>query len=184
MKTSISTKWVAWLALLTIIPILAWIDWVTGVEFNFFDFYLLPVSLAAWYLGLGSSVIVAVISALVWFGVDAMSGHAHSTHFYAVWNTMIRFCSFLTIGWSVQKIRTLLIKEREQAEALRRSLSEIRLLEGLIPICAQCKKIRDAAGTWQHLEAYIGEHSNAQFSHGYCPECARKVLEEAGIRTR
>jgi len=184
MKTSISTKWVAWLAVLTIIPVLGWIDWVTGVEFNFFDFYLLPVSLAAWYLGLGSSLITAVTCALVWFGADVLSGHTHSSHFYAVWNTMIRFCSFLAIGWSVQKIHTLLVKEREQGEALRRSLSEIRVLEGLLPICAQCKKIRDAEGTWQYLEEYISKRSNAQFSHGYCPECARQVLEEAGIRTR
>jgi hypothetical protein len=66
---------------------------------------------------------------------------------------------------------------------LRRSLSEIRVLQGLLPICAQCKKIRDAEGIWQHLEVYTGEHSDARFSHSYCPECARKVLEEAGIRT-
>jgi len=166
------------------ILVLACIDWVTGDELNFFVFYFLPVSLAAWYIGLGSSVIVAVTCALVWFGADVMSGHSHSSHFFAVWNTMVRLSSFLAIGWSVQKIRTLLIKEREQAEELRRSLSEVRVLQGLLPICAQCKKIRDAEGTWQHLEVYIGERSNAQFSHGYCPECAGQVLEQAGIRPR
>ena len=184
MKPQMSTKWVAWSAVLTMTLVLGWIDWVTGDELNFFLFYFLPVSLAGWYLGLGSSVIIAVTCALVWFGADMMSGHTHSSHFYAVWNTMIRLCSFLAIGWSVQRIHTLLIAEREKSEALRRSLSEIRVLQGLLPICAQCKKIRDAEGTWQHLEVYIGEHSNARFSHGYCPECARKVLEEAGITGR
>ena len=46
---------------------------------------------------------------------------------------------------------------------------------------AECKKIRDRKGVWQHLEVYIGQHSNTHFSHGYCPECARKAMEEAGV---
>jgi hypothetical protein len=184
MKPQISTKWLVWPAVLTIILLLGWIDWLTGHELNFFVFYFLPVSFGGWYLGLDSSVIIAIMCALVWFGADMMSGHTYSSQFYAVWNTTIRLSSFLAIGWSIQKIHTLLIAEREKSEALRRSLLEIRTLQGLLPICAQCKKIRDAEGTWQHLEVYIGDHSDARFSHGYCPECARKVLEEAGIRTR
>ena len=184
MKTQMSRKWVAWPAVLTITLVLGWIDWVTGHELNFFVFYFLPVCFAGWHLGLGSSVIIAVTCALVWFGADMMSGHTYSSDFYAVWNTTIRLSSFLAIGWSVQRIHALLIAEREKSEALRRSLSEIRVLEGLLPICAQCKKIRDTEGTWQHLEVYIGERSSARFSHGYCPECARKALEEAGMRTR
>jgi len=184
MKTLMLTKWATWPAVLTSILGLGGIDWITGNELNFFVFYFVPVSFAGWYLGLGSSVVIAVACAFVWFAADMMSGHTYSSSFYAVWNTMIRLCSFLAIGWSAQKIRTLLIKERDQSEALRRSLSELKVLQGLLPICAQCKKIRDAEGTWQHLEVYIGEHSDARFSHGYCPECARTVLEAAGIKIR
>ena len=62
-----------------------------------------------------------------------------------------------------------------------RSLSEVKVLETFLPICAQCKKIRDQQGLWQHLEVYIGQHANTQFSHGYCPECARKAMSEAGL---
>jgi bacterioferritin-associated ferredoxin len=80
----------------------------------------------------------------------------------------------------VSKIRELLNTERQTTETLRRSLSEVKVLEAFIPICAQCKKIRNQQGVWQQLEVYLREHSNTQFSHGYCPECAKKVMAEAG----
>lgn len=53
--------------------------------------------------------------------------------------------------------------------------SEVRRLSGLLPICAWCKKIRDDEGYWQRIEAYIGERSEAQFTHGICPSCSGKV---------
>jgi len=61
---------------------------------------------------------------------------------------------------------------------LRRSQAEAKNLEGLLPICAQCKKIRDDAGDWHILEAYIVEHSEAQFTHGLCPECLKAYFPE------
>ena len=72
-------------------------------------------------------------------------------------------------------------RERDTAEALRRALSEVKVLETFLPVCAQCKKIRNEGGVWQNMEVYIGQHSNTRFSHGYCPECARKAMEEAGL---
>jgi hypothetical protein len=51
----------------------------------------------------------------------------------------------------------------------------LKYLEGILPVCASCKKIRDEAGNWQHIESYIRERSAAEFSHGICPECAEKL---------
>lgn len=64
--------------------------------------------------------------------------------------------------------------ERELADAR----SRIKVLQGFIPICAGCKKIRDDKGFWNQLEVYIKEHSEADFTHGYCPECAKKLIDE------
>lgn len=161
--------------------VLGLLDWLTGYELNFFVFYFLPVSVSAWFLGLGASVTFAVFSALVWFGADALSGHVYSSYVYAVWNTTIRLVSFLAIGWSVSKMRDALDRERKSTESLGRALSEIKVLETFLPICAQCKKIRNQQGVWQQLEIYIGQHSNTQFSHGYCPECSKKAMEDAGL---
>ncbi len=58
---------------------------------------------------------------------------------------------------------------------LRAALAKVKLLEGIIPICMYCKKIRDDKESWQPLEVYISEHSEALFSHGICPECSKKM---------
>ncbi len=71
-------------------------------------------------------------------------------------------------------------------EELQQALGEVRTLEGIIPICMHCKKIRDDEGYWNQLEAYLAQHSEARFSHGYCPDCltiARRDLEEYKTRT-
>lgn len=78
------------------------------------------------------------------------------------------------------------VTERKLAEAerekligeLRSALSRVKLLSGLIPICACCKKIRDDKGYWNQIESYIRDHSEADFSHGICPDCARKEYPE------
>jgi K+-sensing histidine kinase KdpD len=180
MSTRIST-WLLVLAVIACVVALGIVDLVTGYELNFFVFYFLPVSVAAWCLGFPAAVGAAVLSAIVWSGADLFSGHVYSSHAYAVWNTVIRLLAFLVIGWSVARVRQGLVRERETAEALRQAISELKVLETFLPICAQCKKIRNKEGVWQDLEIYIGQHSNTQFSHGYCPECARRALEEAGL---
>jgi len=61
---------------------------------------------------------------------------------------------------------------------LQQALDNIRRLSGLLPICSSCKKIRDDKGYWQEVELYVRDHSEADFTHGICPECARKLYPE------
>lgn len=67
---------------------------------------------------------------------------------------------------------------QELNKDLQDALNEIKTLRGIIPICASCKKIRDDDNSWQMLEKYISEHSEAQFSHGICPDCAKKLYPD------
>lgn len=60
-------------------------------------------------------------------------------------------------------------------QQLQKALSELHILSGLIPICSRCKKIRDDKGYWNHLEKYIESHSEAQFTHGLCQDCAQEL---------
>jgi PAS domain S-box-containing protein len=70
-------------------------------------------------------------------------------------------------------------EEREQLIAdLQEALAKIKTLGGLLPICSACKRIRDDKGYWNQIESYIHEHSEADFSHSICPECARKLYPE------
>lgn len=68
-------------------------------------------------------------------------------------------------------IHSLRVREVE----LNETRSELKVLNGLLPICMSCKKIRDDGGYWTQLEAYIHQHSEAQFTHGICPDCIEKL---------
>lgn len=69
----------------------------------------------------------------------------------------------------------------QKNQALERARNEVKILQGFLPICASCKKIRDDQGYWNEIEKYIGEHSEAQFSHGLCPDCAEKLYPDFDI---
>jgi PAS domain S-box-containing protein len=70
-------------------------------------------------------------------------------------------------------------KEREKLiSELQDALAKVKLLSGFLPICANCKKIRNDKGYWQQIEAYIHDHSEAEFSHSICPDCAKKLYSE------
>jgi hypothetical protein len=60
---------------------------------------------------------------------------------------------------------------------LEDALSRVKTLQGLLPICSYCKKIRDDRNYWQQVEGYISDHSEAQFSHGICPECYARFVQ-------
>jgi len=78
------------------------------------------------------------------------------------------------------------ITKRKEVEAdrekligkLQAALKKIKTLRGIIPICAACKKIRDDKGYWNQIESYIKDHSDADFSHGICPECAERLYPD------
>lgn len=90
-----------------------------------------------------------------------------------------------TLGSQVQRcLRDIAERKRIQEEReklicrLQDALSKVRILSGLLPICANCKKVRDDKGYWNQIETYIRDHSEAQFSHGICPECMQKLYPE------
>jgi PAS domain S-box-containing protein len=88
------------------------------------------------------------------------------------------------IAGTVANIRLYLELERTQEEReklirnLQEALVKVKTLSGLLPICSACKKIRDDKGYWRQLESYIRDHSEAEFSHGICPDCMRKLYPD------
>ncbi len=68
-------------------------------------------------------------------------------------------------------------------EVLHRQLEEIKTLRGLVPICARCKNVRDDSGFWQTIEAYVCDHSEAEFSHSLCPECTGVLYPGLNLRS-
>ena len=70
-------------------------------------------------------------------------------------------------------------EERERlVRELQAALEQVRTLSGIVPICSGCKKIRDDEGYWEQVEAYVSRHTVARFSHGICPDCAKRLFPE------
>jgi len=69
-------------------------------------------------------------------------------------------------------------------EKLQKAISEIKTLRGIIPICSHCKKIRDDKGYYQQVETYVSRHTEAEFSHGLCPECEKKYYPKYYARQK
>ncbi len=64
----------------------------------------------------------------------------------------------------------------DRADRLEKAMREIKTLRGILSICVNCKRVRDDRGEWQPIEVYVRDRSDANFSHGYCPDCAREVM--------
>ena len=68
-----------------------------------------------------------------------------------------------------------------QVQSLQRAIRQIKTLEGILPICMYCHKIRTDKESWQRIEKYLSDHTEVQFSHGLCPECKAKCMAENGF---
>ena len=83
-----------------------------------------------------------------------------------------------------EKLQLEIAERKQLIIQLQEALAKVKTLSGMLPICAWCKKIRDDKGYWNHVEFYIAQHSNADFTHGICPDCAKRVKEETEKRQR
>jgi DNA-binding response OmpR family regulator len=82
----------------------------------------------------------------------------------------------LAVGRRILQLQEALC---ERVRELETALASVRQLQGLLPICSWCKRIRDDRNYWQQVESYVAEHSAATFTHGICPDCYRRMEEEA-----
>ena len=92
----------------------------------------------------------------------------------------------LAAAFGVHRLRVRQLKRREQELSRRvtEALTQVKTLTGLLPICSGCKKIRDDAGSWDALESYIQAHSEAEFTHGICPDCVDRLYPEIAAKRR
>jgi len=81
----------------------------------------------------------------------------------------------MQVGVRVVNLQTTLA---ERVREVEEALSRVKQLQGLLPICSYCKKIRDDQNYWHQVESYVGQHTDARFSHGICPECTEKFRVE------
>lgn len=128
--------------------------------------------------------VLDVTKNLTWFvGVPILGQDSRVRRDFASLAIIVAIASFPAAGYLMMQ-EILLAKRQleEQVEKLQEALRHVQRLQGLLPICMDCHKIRTDEQSWQRIELYISEHTDATFSHGLCPECARKRYSELGLQ--
>ena len=127
--------------------------------------------------------IIVYVFAGYYDALELIVEFSHEYEDYEI-DEIITVCIFLVFGlafFSLRRWRALIITDRELKHRnieLQKAFEEIKQLKGILPICASCKKIRDDEGYWHQIELYIRDHSEADFSHGICPDCMKKLYPD------
>lgn len=128
--------------------------------------------------------------ALVFFGtlIDVTDNFPELNRFVIIGDTPVQaflekviayLLGFILIAIGIRRWLPKVIEhQRMIINSLEKTKGEVRVLQGLLPICSCCNKIRDDKGYWNRLEAYITDHSEAEFSHGVCPACTKELYPE------
>jgi hypothetical protein len=148
--------------------LLAIADYFSGPFIQFPITYLIAVALASWYNGRWWGLAYAIVLPLVRWGFNAVAWTIPWTITEASINLLIRIAVLSSFALIIDRTAV-------QTRILSR---HVQMLEGLLPICAYCKKIRDEKEEWQPMEKYIQERTPAKFTHGICPDCVRKHYGE------
>jgi hypothetical protein len=142
--------------------------------------YIAVVLFSLWSPHRNFTLGVAVLASIL-----TIIGFFYSPPGGELWQVLVNrglalFAVWVTAWLGLQ--RKITEERREKAVQQReKALEELKILRGFLAICASCKKIRDDAGYWKQLETYIREHSEADFSHSICPECAQKFYPDFSL---
>jgi K+-sensing histidine kinase KdpD len=157
-------QWVLLIAWIAISLLLVLADYITPNEVDFHFTFLVPVALASWYNGRTWGIPFAVGLSFVRFVFFLSGWDADEKTIEALSNLIITLLVFGSFSIMIDFI----------AKQTKELAQEVGVLEGLLPICASCKKIRDENQQWQQLEKYVTEHTAATFTHGICPDCMKR----------
>ena len=155
-----NTLHLCWVFLSCLILVL---DYYTGSLIQFPFLFIVPVGLAAWYNGARWGLVFAIVLPLIrlYFTTTSPVPWSFSV---SVINAAIRIA--VLVGYTL--LIAYIAKQKKELER------EVNILEGILPVCSFCKKIRDEHDVWQPMENYITDRSEASFSHSFCPECKEK----------
>jgi hypothetical protein len=141
--------------------------------------YILVILISLWSHGKKLPIYMAIVASTL-----TIIGFFSSPAGGQLWKGLINRFLVLCAIWTVA---ILSVQRKTIHEEKVKALLKVKVLSGFLPICASCKKIRDDQGYWNQIESYIRDHSEAEFSHGICPDCAKKLYTNLDLdndRTR
>ncbi len=102
-------------------------------------------------------------------------------YFIEKWESRVLLLANIVLKKEMDERKRIEKEQKKLISELKIAMGEVKKLSGFLPICSSCKKIRDDEGYWNQIESYIRDHSEAEFSHSICPECAKKVYRDLEI---
>lgn len=174
-------QWPLWLSVLLALGT-AWLDWHMGFGLRIGPLYVVPAGLMAWKYGPWVGTFSALVLTAAWHSVEFWNAGALLTAMDTNWNLLVRLATLVSVALASAWAQASLERQRRLALELREAMDKVKTLEGLLPICAWCRKVRDDKGTWEQIEAYIEKNSNATWTHGICPDCRKRMLDDLGPR--
>ncbi|HUJ17970.1 MAG TPA: hypothetical protein VL197_08245 [Nitrospirota bacterium] len=164
---------------LLLVMVIGYVDYVTGFELRMELFYLVPISYVTWFVGQRIGIMFSLISLVTIVFSDIMAGKKYAQFTIEFWNGAMYF-AFYIIVTVLLKLRKTLQQRESLIEELDRALNMNEELNSMLPICANCKKVRDDDEYRHKVEFYIDKHAKTTFSQGLCRECSAK-LSSPGI---
>lgn len=164
MKTPALPNQVIGLIVFVVSAVILCADFYTGPDIRFTILYVIPVAYAAWRWRFSMAFLLALTMPLFRLSF-AFTWDSLPTPSAVAINTSIQWATLIGIAALISRMVTL--------------QKRINVLEGILPICAFCKKIRGPEEKWEAIEDYIAKRSEAHFTHTFCPTCARQHYPEA-----
>ena len=147
--------------------LILWIDYITGPEIEFPILFIIPVVLITWYRKLRCGILFSVTLPVITVYYNWL-WHDNTAICYILINTVIRVMVLVIFSFLISVIK---------AQQLRLS-KRVDTLEKILPICSYCKRIREKDDSWHTIEEYFSSNTESRFSHGLCPDCARKYYKD------
>ena len=149
---------------LVLAAFVTFLDYLVGPAIEFPALFIVPIAYGAWY---GGRLWAIPLCAMPFAHILTLELRGATDGMYeAVISATVRAVMLVPIAWWIASV----------ASSQRELTREVAMLEGLLPICSYCKRIRDDGGDWQMLEKYIQERSAATFTHGVCETCLNEQL--------
>jgi len=163
---------------LAILAVIGAVQVVTLARLTLAPAYLIPIALVTLRSTRTAGLLTSVVCGVMWISMEVRSPTGNEFLWLDAWNNLLRVGVFVSFALILARFKGDMVREMKLNAKLQAALAEVNQLSGLLPICAWCKRIRDDQGTWQQIETYITVHSEADFTHGICPDCARKHKAE------
>jgi hypothetical protein len=155
-------------ALVLAVFLVGYVDYATGYEFSVVLCYFIPIAITAWYESWRTTTVVALLSGVVWFASDYLTGATHSREFYRYWDGIVKIATFIIVGRTIYRTKQTIRERDEVDKRLQAALAEVRGLRELIAVCPDCSSKGADQAPCERTGICLGRHAEEAPGGGNC----------------